>query len=144
MLPSPCAPRRAPRHRSTTTFVAALVLALGGPAALSGCRRSAPAAPAIEPPLGELQVLKDGRFLFTYVEPSGTFATTDKPDIIPASSVMWLYYLESLTPNQRFTDDKGAGVGFTNLVYQSNVPVIYDDQCPASHMYMLNGSVTVH
>lgn len=62
----------------------------------------------------------------------------DKPDIIPADSVYYLYYLESLTPNQRFTDDKGAGVGFTNLVYQSNVPVVYDDQAPASHMYMLN------
>ena len=54
------------------------------------------------------------------------------------------YYLESLTPNQRFTDDKGAGVGFTNLVYQSNVPVIYDDQCPSAHMYFLEGSVTIH
>lgn len=63
---------------------------------------------------------------------------SDKPDMIPADSVYYLYYLESLTPNQRFTDDKGAGVGFTNLVYQSNVPVIYDDQCPPSHMYMLN------
>ena len=63
---------------------------------------------------------------------------TDKPDIIPADSVYYLYYLESLTPNQRFTDDKGAGVGFTNLVYQGSVPVIYDDQCPASHMYFLN------
>jgi hypothetical protein len=63
---------------------------------------------------------------------------TDKPDMIPADSVFYLYYLESLTPNQRFTDDKGAGVGFTNLVYQSNVPVIYDDQAPASHMYMIN------
>jgi hypothetical protein len=63
---------------------------------------------------------------------------SDKPDMMPADSIYYLYYLESLTPNQRFTDDKGAGVGFTNLVYQSNVPVIYDDQCPASHMYLLN------
>jgi hypothetical protein len=39
---------------------------------------------------------------------------------------------------QRFTDDKGAGAGFTNVVYMTNVPVIYDDQCPASHMYLLN------
>jgi glutaredoxin 3 len=47
------------------------------------CRRSAPAAPAVEPAMGDLQILKDGRFLFTYVEPNGSFATTDKPDIIP-------------------------------------------------------------
>jgi hypothetical protein len=67
-----------------------------------------------------------------------TVRGSDKVDMIPADSIYYLYYLESLTPNQRFTDDKGAGVGFTNLVYQSNVPVIYDDQCPASHMYFLN------
>ena len=67
-----------------------------------------------------------------------TIRGSDKPDIIPADAIYYLYYLESLTPNQRFMDDKGAGVGFTNLVYQGNVPVIYDDQCPASHMYFLN------
>ncbi|HEX2657081.1 MAG TPA: glutaredoxin domain-containing protein [Polyangia bacterium] len=51
----------------------------------AGCRRSAPdAAPAVAS--AELQVLKDGRYLFTYVEPSGTFATTDKPEIIPEVS----------------------------------------------------------
>lgn len=63
---------------------------------------------------------------------------TDKPDIITADSIYWLYYLESLQAQQRFTDDKGAGAGFTNVVYMTNVPVVYDDQCPASHMYMLN------
>lgn len=67
-----------------------------------------------------------------------TIRGSDKADIISADATYYLYYLESLTPNQRFTDDKGAGVGFTNLVYQANVPVIYDDQCPASHMYFLN------
>ncbi len=67
-----------------------------------------------------------------------TIRGADKPDIITADSVYYLYYWESLTPNQRFTDDKGAGAGFTNLVFQSNVPVIYDDQAPASHMYFLN------
>lgn len=63
---------------------------------------------------------------------------TDKPDIIPADATYYRYYWESLTANQRFTDDKGAGAGFTNLVYQGNVPVVFDDQCPANHMYMLN------
>lgn len=67
-----------------------------------------------------------------------TIRGSDKPDIIPADATMYLYYLESLTPNQRFMDDKGAGVGFTNLVFQGNVPVIYDDQCPSGHMYMIN------
>ena len=36
--------------------------------------------------MGSLQVLKDGRYLFTYVEPNGTFDTTDKPEIIPEAS----------------------------------------------------------
>jgi hypothetical protein len=67
-----------------------------------------------------------------------TIRGADKPDVITADSVYYVYYWESLTPNQRFTDDKGAGAGFTNLVFQGNVPVIYDDQCPASHMYFLN------
>jgi hypothetical protein len=67
-----------------------------------------------------------------------TVRGSDMVDIITADATYYLYYLESLTPNQRFTDDKGAGVGFTNLVYQAKVPVIYDDQCPANHMYFLN------
>jgi hypothetical protein len=62
----------------------------------------------------------------------------DRPDMILADSAFYLFYLESLTPNQRFMDDKGAGVGFTNLVYQGNVPVLYDDQCPSHHMYFVN------
>jgi hypothetical protein len=61
----------------------------------------------------------------------------DKPDIITADALYWIYYLESLQPNQRFTDDRKAGAGFTNVVFMADTPVVYDDQCPASHMYML-------
>lgn len=67
-----------------------------------------------------------------------TVRGSDQVDIITADANYYLFYLESLTPNQRFTDDKGAGAGFTNLVFQAKVPVIYDDQCPANHMYFLN------
>jgi hypothetical protein len=63
---------------------------------------------------------------------------TDKPDIITAGSTYYLYYWNSLQTLQRFTDDKGAGAGFTNITYMGNVPVIYDDQCNATRMYMLN------
>lgn len=60
-----------------------LVLAvLGG----AGCRRAAPDVAPAAPGLGTLAVLKDGRYLFTYLEPNGTFATTDKPEIIPEVS----------------------------------------------------------
>jgi hypothetical protein len=66
-----------------------------------------------------------------------TIRGSDKPDMIMSGSTYYIYYLESLQPNQRFTDDKGAGAGFTNITYM-NVPVIYDDQCAATRMYMLN------
>ncbi len=62
----------------------------------------------------------------------------DKPDMIMADSIYWIYYLESLQVNQRFADDKGAGAGFSNMMFMGNIPVIYDDQAPASHMYLLN------
>jgi glutaredoxin len=35
---------------------------------------------------GTLEVLKDGRWLFTYVETNGNFTTTDKPESIPEPS----------------------------------------------------------
>src|SRR4051812_22955419 len=48
--------------------------------AAASCRRSAPdAAPVTKSAPTTLEVLKEGRWLFTYVEPSGQFATTDKP-----------------------------------------------------------------
>ena len=59
-------------------------------------------------------------------------------DVITADANYYVFYLESLQVNQRFTDDKGAGAGFTNITYHGDVPVIYDDQCPANHMYFLD------
>lgn len=67
-----------------------------------------------------------------------TIRGADKPDIITAGSTYFRYYWESLQVNQRFADDKDAGAGFTNLVYMGNCPVVYDDQCSATRMYMLN------
>lgn len=62
---------------------------------------------------------------------------TDKPDLIIADSVMFNHYEASLQQYQRFTSaDKGT-TGFLSLAYKT-AEVIYDDQCPASHMYMLN------
>jgi hypothetical protein len=62
----------------------------------------------------------------------------DKADIICADQTYYLYYWESLQSQQRFTDDKNAGAGFTNIVYHGNVPVVFDDQCPTTKMYFLN------
>jgi glutaredoxin len=50
----------------------------------AACRRSAPEAPpAPKSAPGVVEVLRGGRWLFTYVEPAGTFATTDKPESVP-------------------------------------------------------------
>jgi hypothetical protein len=67
-----------------------------------------------------------------------TVRGADRTDIIVADRNFYTFYWESLQANQRFTDDKEAGAGFTNVVYHGNIPVIYDDQCPADHMFFLN------
>lgn len=63
---------------------------------------------------------------------------TDQPDIICAGQTYFTYYWDSLLANQRFTNESGAGAGFTNLRYKGNVPVVYDDQCADTRMYFLN------
>jgi glutaredoxin len=56
-------------------------------ATVVGCRKPAPEAPpAAAGTPASIEVLKDGRWLFTYAEPSGGFATTDKPDSVPAGA----------------------------------------------------------
>src|SRR5450432_1895697 len=72
------APLAASRAALFSLLLATSVL-LGG-----ACRRSAPEAPPqpkSQP--GVVEILKGGRWLFTYVEPAGTFATTDKPESVP-------------------------------------------------------------
>lgn len=65
----------------------------------------------------------------------------DAPDLIVADRTYFNYYLESLQPQQRFTNEKMASAGFWNLKYR-NADVVSDGglggDAPASHMYMLN------
>ncbi len=64
-----------------------LVGVLAGVASGAGCHRAAPAtAPAAAGAPATIEVLKSGRWLFTYAEPAGTFATTDKPETIPEAA----------------------------------------------------------
>jgi len=72
-----------PRPRALALLPFVLLCSL---AVAPACRRATPAAPPAAPAMGGLQILKDGRYLFTYVEPNGTFDTTDKPEIIPEAS----------------------------------------------------------
>jgi hypothetical protein len=66
---------------------------------------------------------------------------TDKPDLIIADNAYFRFYWESLTANQRFTNEKLSGTGFDNLRFMS-ADVVFDGgiggACPANHMYFLN------
>ena len=64
------------------------VVLLTGLCLAAACRKPAPDAPPAVAPgaAATIEVLKDGRWLFTYAEPSGGFATTDKPDSVPAGA----------------------------------------------------------
>jgi len=66
-----------------------------------------------------------------------TIRGADKVDLIVGDSTYYTYYWSSLQANQRFTDDKMAQAGFMNIMFMS-APVVYDDQCPTTHMYFLN------
>ncbi len=65
---------------------AMLLVALG--AVASGCRKSAPPVPPPATPSEptKLEVSKDSSLLYTYVEPKGSFATTDKAEDIPQNA----------------------------------------------------------
>jgi glutaredoxin len=75
-------------------------------AATPACRRSAPDAPApARGAPGTLEVLKDGRWLFTYAEPTGQFSTTDKPEVVPPVSRAVVRVFDPSNPAQK------SGVG---------------------------------
>jgi hypothetical protein len=62
---------------------------------------------------------------------------TDKPDLVIAGSTYFTYYEESLQPQQRFTTAGTAEGGFDSYKYKSS-DVIYDANCAATRMYILN------
>ena len=66
-----------------------------------------------------------------------TVRGSDKPDVVTSDANYFRFYWESLQAAQRFTSEDKAAAGFTTLTFM-NAPVIYDDQCPANHMYFLN------
>jgi glutaredoxin len=82
--------------------------------ALTACRRStpeAPPAPAAGAP-ATIEVLKEGRWLFTYAEPKGTFATTDKPDSVPEPARSLVRVFDPSAPEKT---PGGGRVYVTNL-----------------------------
>lgn len=70
-----------------------------------------------------------------------TVRGADRPTIIVADSVFFNYFKASLQTIQRINQPERGTSGFTSLEYagtNGSAPVMYDDTCPASHMYMLN------
>jgi len=65
----------------------------------------------------------------------------DQVDLIVADNTYYRYYWESLQANQRFTNEKLASAGFTNLTFMG-ADVIFDGgqggACPTNRMYFLN------
>lgn len=65
----------------------------------------------------------------------------DTPDIIVMDDAYFNLYWQSLQTNQRFTSDRRAAAGFTNLLYM-DVPVFFeksaDGGISANHAYFLN------
>ena len=97
------------RSRFLRVVRAGLALAL---VASPACHRAAPeSAPAAPGAPATIEVLKGGRWLFTYAEPAGTFSTTDKPETIPESARGLVRVIE---PTEQM---KGAG----DRVYVTNV-----------------------
>lgn len=63
----------------------------------------------------------------------------DMIDLFVADALYFRYYLESLQANQRFTQDDKASAGFRMLEFMGGgAKVIFDANCPASHMYGIN------
>jgi glutaredoxin len=98
--------RRVRFGRGRFALTVGAVLAVGVAAAVGGgCRRAAPeAAPVAKGLPRPLEILKDGRWLFTYIESSGQFTTTDKPEIVPAVARAVVRVLDPANP-----DKGGAG-----------------------------------
>jgi glutaredoxin len=77
------------------------------------CKRAAPEAPpSVAGAPATIEVLKDGRWLFTYAEPKGTFATTDKPESVPETARGMVRVFDPSAPEKT---PGGGRVYVTNL-----------------------------
>ena len=92
-------------------FRLACIAALIVPAAFRKSAPETPPAPSVAAP-ATIEVLKDGRWLFTYAEPKGTFATTDKPDSVPEDARALVRVFDPSAPEKT---PGGGRVYVTNL-----------------------------
>lgn len=64
------------------------------------------------------------------------------PDIIVTTPALYSLFESALTPQQRFTTSRLADAGFEALKFHG-ADVIFDENCPANRMYMLNTKAIV-
>lgn len=64
-------------------------------------------------------MLKDGRWLFTYMEPKGDFSTTDKPEVIPAQSRSVVRVFDPSNPAQKNAAGAEIYVADVNVLLKS-------------------------
>lgn len=64
------------------------------------------------------------------------------PDVIVTTPELYSLFESALTPQQRFTNSKLADAGFEALKFHG-AEVIFDENCPANRMYMLNTKAIV-
>lgn len=66
---------------------------------------------------------------------------TDHPDLIPCDNTVWAAYMASLQPLQRFTNEKMAALGFSNVKFMT-ADVVLDGgiggDCTSVTAYFLN------
>jgi hypothetical protein len=62
----------------------------------------------------------------------------DTVDAIFTDQATYAFYESTLTPQVRYTDTNKANLGFRNLMFE-NVPVMFDQDCPAGTMFGING-----
>jgi len=65
-----------------------------------------------------------------------TFGRKGPRAILTTKKIYGLYEI-GLTPQIRYTDTELADAGFLNLKY-ATMPVLFDDNCPAEHMYYID------
>ena len=66
------------------------------------CRKAVPdAAPVSKGAPAALEILKGDRWLFTYAEPDGQFATTDKADVVPPVSRAVVRVIDPSNPSTK-------------------------------------------
>ena len=59
------------------------------------------------------------------------------PTLMVTTQAIWDSYFSLLQPQQRFMDSKVADAGWTNVTFRG-VPVIVDNRCPTSYLFMVN------